>query len=101
MGPASPLFLLEGVHGPGSTMGAACGAPQHAACVHPSSYCRALGEEGAEQEVVLCDHKPTNLLIRRRDIKCMQAASWLNDEVINVWMGMLQVGLPWSYRVLG
>ena len=31
----------------------------------------------------------------------MQASSWLNDEVINVWMGMLQVGLLWSCRVLG
>ena len=40
-------------------------------------------------------------MIKRRDIRCMQASSWLNDEVINVWMGMLQVGLPLSCRVLG
>lgn len=31
----------------------------------------------------------------------MQASSWLNDEVINVWMGMLQVGMPRSCRLLG
>eukprot|EP00891_Asterochloris_glomerata_P005549 jgi/Astpho2/5549/e_gw1.00079.275.1_t len=29
-------------------------------------------------------------MIRRRDIKCMQASSWLNDEVINLCVALLQ-----------
>lgn len=43
---------------------------------------------------VLIQHKLTSIDIRRKDILCMAGNGWLNDEVINVYMGLLQVPHP-------
>lgn len=36
-------------------------------------------------------HKPSNIEMPRRLLRCLRGLDWLNDEVINFYMGMLQV----------
>ena len=47
----------------------------------------AKGPEGEQ----LVEHKHSNVIITRRDIRTLSSRAWLNDEVINVYMGLLQV----------
>ena len=36
-------------------------------------------------------HKPSNIEMPRRLLRCLNGLDWLNDEVINIYMGLLQV----------
>ena len=36
-------------------------------------------------------HKPSNIEMPRRLLRCLRGLDWLNDEVINIYMGLLQV----------
>lgn len=40
---------------------------------------------------ILVEHDITNIDIKGKDLECMAGVNWLNDEVINVYMGLLQV----------
>ncbi len=46
---------------------------------------------GGAQEEKLLEHA-TGIDVTRKHIQCMRFNEWLNDEVINVFMAMLQVG---------
>ena len=50
---------------------------------------KALGP-GAADEIVAY-HRPSNIEMPRRLLRCLRGLDWLNDEVINIYMGMLQV----------
>ena len=50
----------------------------------------AKGPEGQQ----LVAHTHSNVIITRRDIRTLASRAWLNDEVINVYMGLLQVLCP-------
>ena len=39
---------------------------------------------------VLAEHKGTSIELKRGDVLCMAPREWLNDEVINLYMGLLQ-----------
>ena len=39
----------------------------------------------------LVNHTHSGVIITRRDIKSVASRQWLNDEVMNVYMGLLQV----------
>ena len=41
--------------------------------------------------------KGSNIEMTRRLMACLRGLDWLNDEVINIYMGLLQVGLPCHY----
>ena len=49
---------------------------------------KALGP-GAADEIVAY-HRPSNIEMPRRLLRCLRGLDWLNDEVINIYMGMLQ-----------
>jgi Ulp1 family protease len=40
---------------------------------------------------LLAKHHRAGIDIRRAEIRCMGAMGWLNDEVINIYMALLQV----------
>lgn len=42
---------------------------------------------------LLVKHDRAGIDIRRMEIRCMGAKGWLNDEVINFYMALLQVDL--------
>ena len=44
---------------------------------------------GAREELV--NHTHSGVIITRHDIKSLASRQWLNDEVMNVYMGLLQV----------
>ncbi len=41
-------------------------------------------------EEVLVDHEGSQIVLTRRDVRCMAAGQWLNDEVVNTFLGLLQ-----------
>ena len=45
----------------------------------------------ADPGKVILYHKNSNISILRKDLLCLQPSTWLNDEVVNVYMGLLQV----------
>ena len=45
---------------------------------------------GSESEV-LVEHTHSGVDIARKDIRTLRTRQWLNDEVMNVYMGLLQV----------
>lgn len=54
----------------------------------------------ADQDVELKLHKGTYIGLTRRILACLQPRTWLNDEVINVFMGLLQVcSFPHTFEV--
>jgi len=55
--------------------------PAKAECVRPAQC--------AAQELVL--HKQSNITIRRRHMESLRGLNWLNDEVVNVYVNLLQV----------
>jgi hypothetical protein len=52
---------------------------------------QAIGGRGAPEGEVLLQH-PCGLDVTRRHLQCMRFGEWLNDEVVNVFMALLQVG---------
>jgi sentrin-specific protease 1 len=54
---------------------------------------RALGP--GDPAEILVHHKGSNIEMTRRLMACLQGTAWLNDEVINIYAGLLQV-LPSS-----
>ena len=42
-------------------------------------------------------HKGSNIEMTRRLMACLQGTDWLNDEVINIYVGLLQVRTPLVY----
>ena len=50
---------------------------------------KGLGPGPAEE--VVAYHKPSNIEMPRRLLRCLNGLDWLNDEVINIYMGLLQV----------
>ncbi len=48
-----------------------------------------LGPGSAEE--IVAYHKPSNIEMPRRLLRCLRGLDWLNDEVINMYMGLLQV----------
>jgi len=36
-------------------------------------------------------HKQSNITIRRRHMESLRGLNWLNDEVVNVYVNLLQV----------
>ena len=52
---------------------------------------KALGPGAAEE--IVAYHKPSNIEMPRRLLRCLRNLDWLNDEVINIYMGLLQVCL--------
>ena len=45
-------------------------------------------------------HKPSNIEMPRRLLRCLNGLDWLNDEVINIYMGLLQVHVLLSHHIL-
>lgn len=45
--------------------------------------------QGEKEELV--DHKHSGVVITRKDIRTLASRAWLNDEVMNIYMGLLQV----------
>ena len=37
-------------------------------------------------------HKQSNIEIRREDMKSLRGVNWLNDEIMNIYVNLLQVG---------
>lgn len=57
---------------------------------------RAVWEDmlaGGPLDQKLLEHA-SGIDITRKHVQCMRVKEWLNDEVINVFMAMMQVGLP-------
>ena len=50
---------------------------------------KGLGPGPAEE--IVSYHKPSNIEMPRRLLRCLRGLDWLNDEVINIYMGLLQV----------
>ncbi len=50
---------------------------------------KGLGPGSAEE--IVAYHKPSNIEMPRRLLRCLRGLDWLNDEVINMYMGLLQV----------
>ena len=50
-----------------------------------------LQQEAADQETEILLHKGSNIGITRHLLACLKPRTWLNDEVMNVFMGLLQV----------
>ena len=48
-------------------------------------------DRAADPSQVILYHKNSNISILRKDLLCLQPGTWLNDEVVNVYMGLLQV----------
>lgn len=46
---------------------------------------------GPDSEV-LVEHTHSGVDVARKDIRTLRTRQWLNDEVMNVYMGLLQVG---------
>ena len=36
-------------------------------------------------------HKQSNITIRRKDMESLRGLNWLNDEIMNVYVNLLQV----------
>ena len=47
----------------------------------------------ADQAVELKLHKSTNIGVNRGLLVCLKTREWLNDEVMNIFIGLLQVAL--------
>lgn len=56
---------------------------------HCTQASKGLGPGPAEE--IVAYHKPSNIEMPRRLLRCLRALDWLNDEVINIYMGLLQV----------
>ncbi len=41
----------------------------------------------------LVSHKQSNITIRRQDMESLRGLNWLNDEIMNVYVNLLQVRL--------
>ena len=54
----------------------------------------AFGEEAADEDIRLVYHMRANVAVFRRDILCMKVGGWMKDEIVNVYMALLQVTLP-------
>ncbi len=48
-------------------------------------------QEQANQAVELKIHKSTNIGVHRGLLACLKSRKWLNDEVMNIFIGLLQV----------
>lgn len=65
---------------------------------------------GGNPREVLVYHKSSNIEMSRGHMACLKGLSWLNDEVMNIYMGMLLVhscttcplgALPHSFCAFG
>ena len=54
----------------------------------------AFGEEAADKDIRLVYHMRANVAVFRRDILCMKVGGWMQDEIVNIYMALLQVTLP-------
>ena len=54
----------------------------------------AFGDEAADKDSRLVYHTRANVAVFRRDILCMKAGGWMKDEIVNMYMALLQVTLP-------
>ncbi len=54
----------------------------------------AFGDKAADKDIRLVYHLRTNVAVFRRDILCMKAGGWMKDEIVNIYMALLQVTLP-------
>ena len=54
---------------------------------------------GLESEV-LVEHVHSGVDIARKDIRTLRSRQWLNDEIMNVYMGLLQVGVECTLFLL-
>lgn len=52
----------------------------------------------ANQSVELKLHKSSNIGVTRGLLACLKSRIWLNDEVMNLTMGLLQVSLSSIFR---
>lgn len=52
---------------------------------------------GPDSEV-LVEHVHSGVDIARKDIRTLRSRQWLNDEVMNVYMGLLQVSTDCMWR---
>lgn len=59
---------------------------------------KGLGPGPAEE--VVAYHKPSNIEMPRRLLRCLNGLDWLNDEVINIYMGLLQVHALLNHAIL-
>ena len=50
-----------------------------------------LLQSRADQAVELKMHKSTNIGVNRGLLACLKSREWLNDEVMNIFIGLLQV----------
>ncbi len=51
----------------------------------------AFGDKAADKDIRLVYHLRTNVAVFRRDILCMKAGGWMKDEIVNIYMALLQV----------
>lgn len=50
---------------------------------------KGLGPGPADE--IVAYHKLSNIEMPRKLLRCLRGLDWLNDEVINIYMGLLQV----------
>ena len=58
---------------------------------------QAVLKKGADPDELILTHKNTNISIMRKDMLCLRPSVWLNDEVVNIYMGLLQVPTYCAY----
>ncbi len=54
----------------------------------------AFGDKAADKDIRLVYHPRANVAVFRQDILCMKVGSWMRDEIVNMYMALLQVTLP-------
>jgi len=54
----------------------------------------AFGDKAADKDIRLVYHLRANLAVFRRDILCMKVGGWMKDDIVNIYMALLQVTLP-------
>ena len=58
---------------------------------HDTAFARGTGDKDE-----LVNHKHSGVIVTRKDIKTLASRAWLNDEIMNVYMGLLQVCVHYS-----
>lgn len=61
---------------------------------HDTAFARGTGDRD-----VLVNHKHSGVIVTRKDIRTLASRAWLNDEIMNVYMGLLQVCVHTALRI--
>ncbi len=58
----------------------------------------AFGDEAADKDIKLVYDTGANVAVFRRDILCMKFGGWMQDKIVNIYMALLQVTLPFAMQ---